>query len=68
MQERITYIGNEKKITMEPSYSLEMLGDQEYLTKYQLANKLLELSDTPIEYRRQVLRCADRQYGSRSGA
>ena len=50
MQERITYIGNEKKITMEPSYSLEMLGDQEYLTKYQLANKLLEMSDTPIEY------------------
>lgn len=35
---------------MEPSYSLEMLGDQEYLTKYQLANKLLEMSDTPIEY------------------
>ena len=50
MQERITYIGNEKKITMKPSYSLEMLGDQEYLTKYQLANKLLEMSDTPIEY------------------
>lgn len=50
MQERITYISNEKKITMEPSYSLEMLGDQEYLTKYQLANKLLEMSDTPIEY------------------
>lgn len=50
MQERITYIGNEKKISMEPEYSLEMLGDQEYLTKYQLANKLLELSDTPIEY------------------
>lgn len=50
MQERITYIGNEKKITMESSYSLEMLGDQEYLTKYQLANKLLEMSDTPIEY------------------
>lgn len=50
MQERITYIGNEKKISMEPGYSLEMLGDQEYLTKYQLANKLLELSDTPIEY------------------
>lgn len=50
MQERITYIGNEKKITMELSYSLEMLGDQEYLTKYQLANKLLEMSDTPIEY------------------
>lgn len=50
MQERITYIGNEKKITMEPSYSLEMLGGQEYLTKYQLANKLLEMSDTPIEY------------------
>ena len=50
MQERITYIGNEKQITMEPSYSLEMLGDQVCINKYQLANKMLEMSDTPIEY------------------
>lgn len=42
MQERITYIGNEKKISMEPEYSLEIARrPQEYLTKYQLANKLL---------------------------
>lgn len=50
MQERITYIGNEKQITMEPSYTLEMLGDQTCLNKYQLANMMLQMSDTPIEY------------------
>ena len=50
MQERITYIGNEKQIKMEPSYTLEMLGDQSCLNKYQLANLMLQMSDTPIEY------------------
>ena len=50
MQSRITYMGAEKTVVMEPSYTLEMLGDQSYITKYQLVNKMLELSDQPIEY------------------
>ncbi|MBQ2798104.1 MAG: peptidoglycan DD-metalloendopeptidase family protein [Ruminiclostridium sp.] len=50
MQSRITYMGAEKTVVMEPEYSLEMLGDQGYITKYQLVNKMLELSDQPIEY------------------
>lgn len=50
MQSRITYMGAEKTVVMEPQYSLEMLGDQGYITKYQLVNKMLELSDQPIEY------------------
>lgn len=51
MKERITYVNSdESAISMTPEYSLEMLGDQEYMTKYQLANKMLEISDTPIEY------------------
>ncbi|MBP3922222.1 MAG: peptidoglycan DD-metalloendopeptidase family protein [Ruminiclostridium sp.] len=50
LQDRITYMGVEKTVVMEPQYSLEMLGDQSYVTKYQLVNKMLELSDQPIEY------------------
>ncbi len=50
MQERINYVGDDEIVRMTPSYSLEMLGDQQYITKYQLANRLLEMSETPIEY------------------
>ena len=50
LQNRITYMSNEKKIVMEPEYSLEMLGDQNYVTRYQLVNKMMELSDQSIEY------------------
>lgn len=50
LQSRITYMGAEKTIVMEPEYSLEMLGDQEYITRYQLVNKMMELSDQSIEY------------------
>lgn len=50
LQSRIAYMGTEKTVVMEPSYSLEMLGDQEYITKYQLVNKMMELSDQSIEY------------------
>ncbi len=50
LQSRITYMGAEKTIVMEPEYSLEMLGDQEYITRYQLVNKMMELSDQAIEY------------------
>ncbi|MBE6880567.1 MAG: M23 family metallopeptidase [Ruminococcaceae bacterium] len=50
MQNRITYMGSEKTIVMEPEYSLEMLGDQEYISRYQLVNKMMEISDQAIEY------------------
>ncbi len=50
MQERITYIGTEETISMTPEYSLEMLGGQDYLDKFTLANKMMEISDVSIEY------------------
>ena len=50
MQERITYIGTEETISMTPEYSLEMLGSQDYLDKFTLANKMMEISDVSIEY------------------
>ncbi len=50
LQSRITYMGAEKTIVMEPEYSLEMLGDQEYISRYQLVNEMMELSDQAIEY------------------
>ncbi len=50
MQQRVTYMDGEEVIEMNPEYSLEMLGNQSYITKHQLANKMMELSDRSIEY------------------
>ncbi|MCH5325444.1 MAG: peptidoglycan DD-metalloendopeptidase family protein [Eubacterium sp.] len=49
--ERITYAGGDGvKLDFSPEYSLEMLGNQQYITKFQLANMMLEMSDANIEY------------------
>ncbi len=49
--ERITYAGgNASELDLTPEYSLERLGDQQYVTKFQLANMMLEMSDSNIEY------------------
>ena len=51
MQERITYMDNDHDvIEMVPEFSIEMLGDQDFTTKFQLVNKMMEISDVPIEY------------------
>lgn len=51
MNERITYMENDDAvIELEPEYSLEMLGDQEYVTEFQLVNRMMEISDTAVEY------------------
>lgn len=49
--ERITYAGGSAAdMKFSPQYSLEMLGDQQYISKFQLANMMLEMSDANIEY------------------
>ncbi len=50
MQQRVTYMDGEQSIEMIPEYSLEMMGDQPYITKYQLANEMMKISDQAIEY------------------
>lgn len=49
--ERIVYAGGAATdVDFMPEYSLERLGNQQYVTKFELANMMLEMSDSTIEY------------------
>lgn len=50
LKERINYLGSEEDILVEPEYSIELIENRNTLTKYQVADKMLEYSDLSVEY------------------
>lgn len=50
LKDRINYLGSDESIRLEPSFSIELAGDSPLLTKYQVADMILEYSDISVEY------------------
>lgn len=50
LKERINYLGSNEDILVEPEYSIELIENRNTLTKYQVADKMLEYSDLSVEY------------------
>ena len=50
LKERINYLGSDESIRLEPSFSIEVAGETPLLTKYQVADMILQYSDVKVEY------------------
>ena len=50
LKERINYLGSNEDILVEPEYSIELIENKNTLTKYQVADKMLEYSDLSVDY------------------
>lgn len=50
LKNRISYLGSEENIVVNPEYSIELIENKNTLTKYQVADKMLEYSDLSVEY------------------
>ncbi len=50
LKNRINYLGSEEDIQIEPEYSIELIENKNTLTKYQVADKMLEYSDLSVDY------------------
>lgn len=50
LKERINYLGSEENISLKTEYSIELIENQNTLTKYQVADKMLEFSDLSVDY------------------
>ncbi len=50
LKNRINYLGSEESILVEPEYSIELIENRDTLTKFQVADKMLEYSDLSVEY------------------
>lgn len=50
LKERINYLGSDENIKISPEFSIELLESNNLLTKYQVADKILEYSDVKVEY------------------
>lgn len=50
LQDRVNYLGSELEIEANPSYSVEQIGYTETLTKYQIADLILQNSGVELEY------------------
>ncbi|MBO6302501.1 MAG: peptidoglycan DD-metalloendopeptidase family protein [Ruminiclostridium sp.] len=50
LKERINYLGSDESIRLEPEFSIELAGTSPLLTKYQVADMILEYSDIKVEY------------------
>ncbi|MBD5117388.1 MAG: peptidoglycan DD-metalloendopeptidase family protein [Ruminococcaceae bacterium] len=50
LQERVNYLGNGVEIEAIPSYSIEQIEYNETLTKYQIADLILQNSGVSLEY------------------
>ena len=50
LQKRINYVGSDVNITLDPSFSLEQIGYSETLTKYQVADLMLQNSGVSLVY------------------
>lgn len=50
LQDRVNYLGSDLEIEAVPSYSVEQIGYTETLTKYQIADLVLQNSGVSLEY------------------
>ncbi|MBR5088651.1 MAG: hypothetical protein IK093_04420, partial [Ruminiclostridium sp.] len=50
LKDRINYLGSDENIHLEPAFSIELAGNSPLLTKYQVADMILEYSDIKVEY------------------
>ncbi|MCM1298842.1 MAG: peptidoglycan DD-metalloendopeptidase family protein [Firmicutes bacterium] len=50
LQERINYLGNTTAIDAEPSYAIEQVGSTELLTKYEIADLIMQNSGVSFDY------------------
>lgn len=50
LRERVNYLGHDMEIEALPSYSIEQIGNNETLTKYQIADLILKNSGISLEY------------------
>ena len=50
LQERINYWGNSVTIEAEPSYAIEQIGSTELLTKYEIADLVMQNSGVSFDY------------------
>lgn len=50
LKERINYLGSEENIRLEPEYSIKLIEKRDTLTKYQVADKMLEYSGLKVDY------------------
>lgn len=50
LKERINYLGSDENIHLEPAFAIELSDGAEPLTKYQVADMILQYSDISVEY------------------
>ncbi len=50
LKDRINYLGSDESIRLEPQFSIELVNSAPALTKYQVADMILEYSDISVEY------------------
>lgn len=50
LKERINYLGSDENIRLEPTFAIELSDGSEPLTKYQVADLILEYSGISVEY------------------
>ena len=50
LKERINYLGSDENIKLEPTFAIELSDGTEPLTKYQVADLILEYSGISVEY------------------
>lgn len=50
LKDRINYLGSDESIRLEPAFSIEVAGETPLLTKYQVADMILQYSDIKVEY------------------
>ncbi|MCR4779799.1 MAG: peptidoglycan DD-metalloendopeptidase family protein [Ruminiclostridium sp.] len=50
LKERINYLGSDENIRLEPTFAIELSGEGDPLTKYQVADLILEYSGVSVEY------------------
>ncbi|MBO6231143.1 MAG: peptidoglycan DD-metalloendopeptidase family protein [Ruminiclostridium sp.] len=50
LKDRINYLGSDESIRLEPAFAIELAGNSPLLTKYQVADMILEYSDIKVEY------------------
>ncbi len=50
LKDRINYLGSDESIRLEPAFSIEVADETPLLTKYQVADMILQYSDIKVEY------------------
>lgn len=50
LKERINYLGSSESIRLQPEFSIALIESPETLTKFRVADKMLEYSDLTVDY------------------